>query len=60
MIVWAAPSMREVGWVIVLGVWWNGIDGLVLVLVSSRLCCISDIVCGLLVVSQNFVENARP
>ena len=37
-----------VGYVIVLGVWWNVIDDLVLVLVLSRLCyIISGVICRL-------------
>ena len=39
-----APPRLEVGCVIVLGVWWNVIDGLEIVLVLSWLCCISGIV----------------
>ena len=50
-----APPRKEVGCVIVLGVWWNVLDDLVFVLVSSSPCCISGIVLltssGLLLVS---------
>ena len=41
-------------WVVV-GVWWNVIN-IVCLLVSTRLCCTIDIVCGLPVVGQNFLE----
>ena len=34
---------------VVLLVWWNDIDVIVYVLVLSKLCCVSGIVCGLLV-----------
>ena len=37
--------------------WLNDIDSIVFILVLSRLCCGSGIVCGLLVVSQHFIEN---
>ena len=45
---------QEVGCAIVLGV------GTVCILMLLRLCCDSGNVCGLLVVSQIFIENGRP
>ena len=42
-----APRMQELGCVVVVGVWWNVIDVIVCLLVLSRLCCTSGIVCGL-------------
>ena len=39
------------------GVVWRGIDGIVRVLVLSSLCRFSCIVCGLLVISEHFIDN---
>ena len=52
-----APPTQEVSCVIVIGVWWNGTDVIVCILMLSRLCYVSGNVCGLLVVSQTFIEN---
>ena len=42
-----APPMQEVGFVVVVVVWWNVTDVIVWLLVLSRMCCTSGIVCGL-------------
>ena len=42
------------------GVWWNVIDVIVCLLMLTRLCCTSGVVCGLPVVSQKFLENGGP
>ena len=52
-----APPTQEVGSVVVVGVWWNVI---VCLLVLTRLCHTISTVCGLPVVSQNFLENEPP
>ena len=44
-----APPRQEVSYVIVLGVWRNFLDDLVFALVLWSPCCISGIVCALLV-----------
>ena len=43
-----APPTQEVACAIVLGVWWNGTNDIVCIMLS-RLCCVSGNVCGLLV-----------
>ena len=44
-----APSTQEVSRAIVLGMWWNGTDVILCVLMLSRLCCVSGHTCGLTV-----------
>ena len=41
-----APPTQEVGRAIVLGVWWNGTDVIVCVLILLRLCHVSGNACG--------------
>ena len=49
------------GSVIVVGVWWNVVNIMVYLLVLSRLCCKSGIVCGLFLgVIQTFLKNGHP
>ena len=40
-----SPPTQKIGHVVMVGVWWNVIDVLVCLLVLSRLCCTSSIVC---------------
>ena len=60
-----APCTQEVSCVIVLGVWWNGTEIIVciLVLMLSRLCCISASLLTLvdfLWLVKFFIENGCP
>ena len=57
---WCCSTHPGIGHTIVLGVWWNGTDIIVCILMLSRLCCVSGNVCGLPVVSQIFTKNGCP